>query len=270
MKTVLRIVCIVGVPLCLVTAAAGWLRAAEQAKPAVNNAAAPDTLTNSIGMKFILIKPGSFKMGNTRGDDWEAPVHKVTLTKSYYLQTTEVTQAQWAAVMADTPSHFKGGDLPVETVSWHDCQKFVEQLNAKEGVTAYRLPTEAEWEYACRAGTTTYYYWGDSFDPVGEYAWHGGNSNGKTHPAGLKKPNAWGLYDMNGNVVEWCQDWFDTGYYSKSPVVDPPGPEESGYKVMRGGGWYFDTLVDFTSTFRYFQPPAFAYFTAGFRVVRSL
>jgi len=139
--------------------------------------------------------------------------------------------------MGDNPSHFKGPKNPVETICWNDCQKFVEKLNAKVRGGKFSLPTEAQWEYACRAGSTTRYCFGDEESGLGEYAWYGENAGGKTHPVGEKKPNAWGLYDMHGNVWEWCQDWCNSGYYANSPTDDPMGPSGGAYRVVRGGTW---------------------------------
>ena len=141
--------------------------------------------------------------------------------------------------MGNNPSDFKGPKNPVEQVLWDDCQQFLGKLNAKSaaGAGKFQLPTEAQWEYACRAGSKTRYCFGDDEKQLGEYAWYGKNSDGKTHPVGEKKPNAWGLYDMHGNVWEWCQDWWKDGYYKESPVDDPTGPLKGSYRVLRGGSW---------------------------------
>ena len=161
------------------------------------------------------------------------------ITKPFYLGKYLVTQEQWEAVMGNNPSHFKGPKNPVEQVSWDDCQQFLEQAQ-REGRPRggkFQLPTEAQWEYACRAGSTTRYCFGDDESELGEYAWYDANSGSKTHPVGEKKPNAWGLYDMHGNVWEWCQDWYDGGYYANSPTDDPTGPATGSDRVFRGGGW---------------------------------
>jgi formylglycine-generating enzyme required for sulfatase activity len=201
------------------------------------NAALETAITNSIGMKFVLISAGEFQMGspaNEAGRGSDETQHKVKITKPFYLQTTEVTQAQWKAVMGNNPSGFKGDDLPVERVSSDDAQEFIKRLSTKEGLK-YRLPTEAEWEYACRAGSTTGFCFGDDESKLGEYAWYYENSDNKTHPVSQKKPNAWGLYDMHGNVWEWCYDWYDS--YRNSPAEDPQGPASGQNRVLRGGSW---------------------------------
>ena len=171
--------------------------------------------------------------GETFRDSDEGPQHTVTISNGFYLQTTEVTQAQWQAVMRNNPSYSKGDDLPVENVSWNDAQRFIKKLNEKEGTDAYRLPTEAEWEYACRAGTSSVYHWGEDMDD--SYCWYASNASDKTHPVGQKLPNRCGLYDMSGNVWEWCQDWW--GGYSPKPISDPQGPSSGTRRVLRGGGW---------------------------------
>ena len=147
-----------------------------------------------------------------------------------------MTQGQWQAVMGSNPSQFTGDpNRPVENVSWDDVQEFIRRLNAREGGATYRLPTEAEWEYAARAGTTTRWSFGDDASQLGRYAWHDGNAGGQTHPVGQLQPNPWGLYDMHGNVWEWVQDWY--GKYASGTAVDPAGPSSGSYHVFRGGGW---------------------------------
>jgi formylglycine-generating enzyme required for sulfatase activity len=193
--------------------------------------------TNTIGMKLVYIPPGEFMMGSNDGDSDEKPVHKVRISKGFYMGVYEVTQAQWQAVMGTNPSNFKGDNLPVETVSWNDATEFCKKLSQKEGRT-YRLPTEAEWEYACRADSNTRFCFGDNDSGLDDYAWYGYEKSGKqTHPVGQKKPNAFGLYDMHGNVWEWCQDWYDEDYYSRSPEVDPQGHDTGSARVLRGGSW---------------------------------
>ena len=200
-----------------------------------------ETFINTIDMEFVLIQPGEFDMGSPaneigRGND-EGPVHHVKISEAFYLGKYEVTQKQWHEVMGNNPLYFKGDDLPVERVSWDDVQDFIKKLNEKEGTNKYRLPTEAEWEYAARAGTTTRYSFGDDDSKLGEYAWYSENSGHKTHPFGKKVANPWGLYDVHGNVWEWVQDeWHDT--YNGAPT-DGSAWEDgvSAALVYRGGRW---------------------------------
>ena len=191
--------------------------------------------TNSIGMEFVLVPAGEFQMGSTSpeaGSD-ERPVTRVRLSEDFWIGKHEVTQGQWEAVMGDNPSSFStcGSDCPVESVSWNDVQEFVQKLNEKEGGERYRLPTEAEWEYAARAGTSGDRY-SDNLDGI---AWYTDNSDRRTHPVGQKAANAWGLHDMLGNVWEWVQDWY--GGYPGGAVTDPAGPATGSARVSRGGGW---------------------------------
>ncbi len=206
----------------------------------------PVEVTNSIGMKLAFIPAGEFLMGSPNSDSDadsdEKPQHTVRITKSFYLGVTEVTQEQYERVMDSNPSHFKGAQLPVENVSWNDAMEFcrkLSELRAERSVgRVYRLPTEAEWEYACRAGSTTKWSFGDSESSLGDYAWFSSNAGRKTHPVGTKKPNAWGLYDMHGNVLEWCSDWWKRDY-TTTTVSDPTGPATGSYRVYRGGGWSY-------------------------------
>ena len=194
------------------------------------------SLTNSLGMQLVLVPAGEFQMGSANESDEERPVHTVRISKPFYLGLHEVTQGQWETVTGSNPSRFKGDtNRPVETVSWEEVQKFIDKLNSKEGGTKYRLPTEAEWEYAARAGSTTAYSFGDDSSQLGKYAWFADNADNTTHPVGKLQPNAWGLYDMHGNVWEWVQDWY--GKYTAEPVTDPQGPASGSYRVLRGGGW---------------------------------
>jgi len=242
------------------------------------------TITNSIGMEFVLIPGGTFKMGspqdepNRRRKEIE---HQVTIRQSFYMQTTEMTVKQWRAIMGTRFFLKKKGtdDMPVVKVSWQDCIDFIKKLNAlNEGV--YRLPTEAEWEYACRAGTTSAYAWGKTIDC--KDAMYGNNtlkmdvcenyvkSKGLPvdQPAPVKsyKPNAWGLYDMGGNVWEWCQDWY--GRYGKDAVVDPRAPGSGSDRVRRGGSWYGKGAKCRCAN-RNLSNPANRYQTTGFRLVRE-
>ena len=227
---------------------------------------------NSIGMKFKLLAAGTF----TKGEGIAA--HQVTLTKAFELGVYEVTQEQYKKVMGKNPSHFKGGlfamnagsQNPVETVSYDDAVEFCRKLSAlpaeKKSGYVYRLPTEAEWEYACRAGTTTEYSFGDSASELGDYAWYDKNSGKTTHPVGEKKPNAWGLYDLHGNVYEWCQDWYRD--HPSGSVIDPTGAASGSDRVLRGGCW--DSLSDrCRSAFRFRSTPGRRYYDLGFRVLRS-
>jgi formylglycine-generating enzyme required for sulfatase activity len=198
----------------------------------------PSENLNGVKLEMVYIPSGEFLMGSNEYSD-EGPIHRVKLSP-YFIGKYPVTQAQWKAVMGNNPSRFQGDDLPVETVSWEDAKKFCETISAKTGKT-YRLPTEAEWEMACRAGSNGKYCFGDDEKLLGEYAWYGQNSDDKTHPVGQKKPNAWGLFDMHGNVWEWCGDWYGGRYYSECEkqglVTDPQGPATGSYRVARGGGW---------------------------------
>jgi serine/threonine-protein kinase len=202
----------------------------------------PVEITNSIGMKLLLIPPGEFMMGE--GGD----AHKVRITKPFYLGKHEVTQEEWEAVMGlgNNPSQFKRPKNPVEMVTWEDCQVFFRKLMEREKETRtvarseYRLPTEAQWEYACRAGSTGSFCFGDSELGLDDYGWYEKNSEKKTHPVGQKKPNAWGLYDIHGNVWEWCADWYDKDYYKVSPPSDPVGSSSGPGRVYRGGCWDYD------------------------------
>jgi len=188
-------------------------------------------------MKFVLIPAGTFIMGSPANEpdrsDNETQ-HQVTLSRPFYLQTTEVTQGQWTAIMGNNPSQFKncGDNCPVENISWQDAQEYIKRLNIRERTSKYRLPTEAEWEYACRAGSQTAFSFGDVVGSLDSYGWYSGNSGNRTHPVGQKEPNAWGLYDMHGNVCEWVQDRY--GDYPVGAVTDPTGPS-SGTGIVRGG-----------------------------------
>lgn len=205
----------------------------------------PREVRNSIGIEFVLIEPGTFEMGSPSGEpgrDDDETQHRVTLSQPFYLGKYEVTQEQWEAVMGTNPSRFSncGRTCPVERVSWEDIQGFIAKLNLQEGVSVYRLPTEAEREYAARAGTQTAYYFGNVADRLGPYGWYMGNSDNRTHPVGQKQPNGWGLYDMHGNVWEWVADWY--GAYSRGAVTDPHGPRTGTDRVYRGGSRRYPAL----------------------------
>jgi formylglycine-generating enzyme required for sulfatase activity len=250
---------------------------AEVVKPDENeigninfNRAIPAEITNSIRMKLRLIPTGSFMMGATPGDhdawDHEKPRHRVKITKPFYISAYEVTQSQYKAVMRKNPSIFKGVKRPVDYVSWNEAEEFCQKLSRKEKAK-YRLPTEAEWEYACRAGTRTKFYWGEA-DPD-DYAWHHFNSGLKTHKVGLKLPNAWGLYDMSGNVMEWCADRYREDYYSVSPLLDPRGPSAGLNRVIRSERW--DSFPgNLRSSWRNWDYPGVRVTGFGFRVVREV
>lgn len=216
------------------------------------------------GIQFVTIPASEFLMGyGTSG--YTAPVHRIVISQSFEMGKYEITQGQWKAVMGNNPSFFTGDDnLPVEQVSWYDVQSFIQAMNARNDGFVYRLPTEAEWEYACRAGTTGDYGGSGKLDEMG---WYSVNSDYRTHPVGQKLPNAWGLYDMHGNVYEWCSDWFFQAYYSISPTTDPKGPDTGTFKVIRGGAWnetsYYATSYNRTGLY----PSSSGY--RGFRVCRE-
>ena len=236
-------------------------------------------IANTIGAKMALIGPGSFIMGSTTGPGEERPAHRVKLTKGFYMGVTEVTQKQWESVMPDNRSRYKGDDRPVTNVTLEDCVEFCKLLTQKERAQGklpegaeYRLPTEAEWEYACRAGAKTKYGFGDSETDLGEYAWYSVNS-GRTQPVGTKKPNAWGLFDMHGNVWEWCSDW--DGSYSAGETEDPTGaPAGASYhkRVFRGGSWGSTAAYCRSAARNACQnnPHYYRLSGLGFRLVRTL
>jgi len=218
-------------------------------------------------MEFVKIQPGEFMMGCSASDSEcnssEKPAHRVRITKAFEMGKYEVTQVQWDSVMGSNPSNFKGEDRPVEQVSWNDVQSFLQKLNSRNDGYRYRLPTEAEWEYAARAGTAGTYT--GSLDAM---AWYSNNSDSQTHPVGQKQPNAWGLYDMQGNVAEWVQDWYDATYYKSSPASDPQGPAKGYTRVLRGGSWDYNSRVSRIS-FRGFNGPSDRINYFGFRCVRE-
>jgi formylglycine-generating enzyme required for sulfatase activity len=234
----------------------------------------PKNLTNTIGMKFVWIPPGTFAMGSPKKEAKKLPnetQHKVTLTKGFYMAVYSVTQEQWKEIMGNNPSKFKGEmNLPVETVSWDDCQEFIKELRKKDK-KPYRLPAEAEREYACRAGTKTPFYFGNTLST--EQANYNGNytyGNGKegvyrkkSTPVGRFSANAWGLHDLHGNLWEWCQDWY--GDYAQEDVVDPQGPDAGKNRVLRGGSWIGDPL-DCRSAFRFWGVPGYRSSDVGFRL----
>ncbi len=235
-------------------------------------------IVNSIGMEFVHITSGTFVMGSSSSEKGmynRETQHRVTLTKGFYMQTTEVTQGQWYQIMGTRPWSEKkfvreGDDCPAVYVSWNDCQEFIRRLNHREDTSKYRLPTEAEWEYACRAGSTTRFCFDNSDSGLANYCWYKENTRkmGEEYAqkVGAKKPNAWDIYDMHGNVWEWCQDWYSS--YPSGHIIDPEGPPSALSRVIRGGGWYFSAR-DCRSANRYFNLPAFRDFVLGFRLARS-
>jgi len=227
---------------------------------------------SGVELEMVYVKGGTFMMGATeeQGDDaydWEKPAHEVTLTKDYYIGKFEVTQGVWEAVMGENPSSFdeSGDDYPVEHVSWNEIQDFLRELNRLTG-RKYALPTEAQWEYAARGGNKSKGYKYSGGNDIGEVAWYDANSGDKTHPVGKKTPNELGIYDMSGNVWEWCSDCYDNYYYSESPETDPTGPSEGSNRVVRGGGW-FNGAGGCRVSNREYTHQGFRYDYCGFRVV---
>ncbi len=228
-------------------------------------------LPDEIEMIFVEIPAGAFTMGSPDDekdrDDDENPQHKVTLSKPFYLGQFEVTQNQWTAIMPSNPSKYQNSDHPVDSVLWDDCQRFIDKLNSL-GVGTFRLPTEAEWEYACRAKTSTRYYWGDDphFVDMVDHAWFDYNSGRSTHPVGSKRPNPWGLYDMSGNVNEWCLDHYAP--YTAAPKTDPL-VDQGSLRIKRGGG-FFDFSWNARSAARNPETDPSRLELLGLRVVREM
>ena len=244
-------------------------------------------IVNSVGMRFVYIDPGTFMMGSPEEEHKPYRIeneyqHEVAITKGFFLGETEVTQGQWKAVMGTEPEiyyDFEGAHWAVQRVSWNEAQEFVRRLNELEGNNLYRLPTEAEWEYACRAGTQTSYWTGDritsDLENIGGWI-HNDDSqywqekirpHGKPTAVGSYPANPWGLYDMHGNISEWTQDWYAEDYYQNSPKKDPQGPDTGEVRVLRGGSWtHSASLVRSASRFGY--EPDIKPYDAGLRVVR--
>jgi len=234
---------------------------------------------NDLGMEFASVSPGQFPMGCSEGvkpvecSADERPRHTVHITKPFEIGKTEVTQKQWQEVMGANPSRFKGDTLPVEQVSFQDVQAFLGKLNERNDGYRYRLPTEAEWEYAARAGTVDQFTGAkvanslQRYSPPDDLAWYNVE---KTQPVAGRKPNAWGLYDMRGNVAEWVEDWYDARYYAKSPMTDPNGPESSdGGRGVRGGTFHDDGPWLTRVSLRMHFAEDYQHFDLGFRVVRE-
>lgn len=238
-------------------------------------------MTNSIGIRLVLIPKGTFQMGSPtgeRGADYDESQHEVTISKDYYLGVTEVTQGQYEKVMGTNPSYFQkdvigntdSSKYPVDRVSWEEAVKFCRHLSEmaeeKEAGRVYRLPTEAEWEYACRAGSKSAFGHGDDRRSLDDYAWHSSNSGGRTHAVGGKKPNALGLFDMHGNLWEWCSDWYAD--YPKGSVIDPIGSSEGSKRVYRGGSWNSEDTICRSANRRSY-PPSSRFIYNGFRLALS-
>ncbi len=243
--------------------------------------------TPGLSASFVRIPRGSFQMGSPGSEanrDSDETPHSVTLTRDFEMQSTDVTQLEWFLAMGYNPSYFKSEGYckdaylvingvglcpnhPVEQVSWNDAQAFIQKVNAAKDGYTYRLPTEAEFEYAARAGTATAYSFGDDVNQLGQYGWYGDNSSGQTQAVGTKLPNAYGLYDMHGNVWQWVQDFYDRSY-SKSSATDPTGPSSGSYRVIRGGGWFNDAR-SCRSASRYYYDASGRSSNLGFRLVRT-
>ncbi|MDY3733013.1 MAG: formylglycine-generating enzyme family protein [Alloprevotella sp.] len=239
-------------------------------KPAANQSQKPKpkvayknkTFTaNGVSFNMVYVAGGTFQMGSNVGDYDEKPVHSVTLS-DYYIGQTEVTQELWQAVMGSNPSHFEGAKKPVNDVSWNDCQEFISKLNRLTG-GRFRLPTEAEWEYAARGGNKSRGYIFSGSNYLGSVAWYFDNSGGEVHPVGSKSPNELGLYDMSGNVWEWCSDRY--GYYPSSSQTNPTGPSSGSNRVFRGGGWFSDA-ADCRVAIRVSDTPTNSKYILGLRL----
>lgn len=232
--------------------------------PSIATSSFTDNLGDGVKLEMVNLSGGEFTMGSNEYD--EMPPHQVKVSP-FAIGKYEITQAQWEAMMGRNPSKFRGdNNRPVEQVSWNQAQEFIKRLRDRTRNQTYRLPTEAEWEYAARAGSKGRYSFGDDPNRLSDYAWFERNSGGKTHPVGQRLPNTWGLFDMHGNVVEWCQDWYDENYYKQSPRENPQGPLSGVGRVLRGGSWKLPA-IDCRSTGRGNDPPDDHYDDIGFRVV---
>ena len=241
----------------------------QEQQPVVQQPEPERPQSNLPEIEMVWVSGGTFTMGATseQGSDaynWEKPAHSVTLS-GYYIGKYEVTQKLWKAVMGNNPSGFKGDNLPVENVSWNEVQEFIKKLNQMTG-KHYRLPTEAEWEYAARGGSNSRGYKYSGSNNIGSVAWYTENSGSKTHPVGTKSSNELGIYDMSGNVLEWCQDWYSSNYYSSSSQRNPQGPASGSFRVGRGGGWLSDARSCRVSN-RLGRVPGYWSGALGFRLV---
>lgn len=276
-----RVVCLAALAL---TALLPAVSCQQQAAPPATNAALPVVVTRS-GIEMLLVPAGTFTMGSADGPADERPPHLVELD-AFLLDRSEITQEQFGKLVLGNPSHFKGPTRPVEQISWAEAARFCNERSKREGLepcynddavcnfqaSGYRLPTEAEWEYACRAGSATDYYFGPDSQKLGDHAWYGDNAAKTTHPVAAKRPNAWGLYDMIGNVAEWCNDVYDEKYYTAAPAKNPPGAADGERYVLRGGAWNSGAKLCRSSS-RVgenpgFQDACFARDAIGFRCVR--
>ena len=229
------------------------------------------TLTNGLTIEMILIPSGDFQMGSAVGEEPEKPVHDIRITRPFYLGKYQVTKEQWEAVTGRNPSEAeqRGAKRPVDSVSWDDItEEFLPKVQRyAPGGWSFRLPTEAEWEYACRAGTDTVFFFGDDAGELGEYCWYAPNSDCRTHDVGTKKPNPWGFHDMLGNVYEWVEDWYDERFYDRTPRQDPCNTTPAVDRMARGGA---DFKNDCRPTERrHGQPPDFRNGSFGFRLAMS-
>ena len=263
-------------------------RDVDRPEPAGGRAAVtPETIVTELGVEMVLVPAGEFWMGDDRGDDDEKPAHRVRIS-AFYMDTSEVTQASYRQLMGKNPAKFKSPDKPVERVGWHAAVRYSNARSLREGLTpcydpetlecdftadGYRLPTEAEWEYACRAGTEAQYSFGNDPGKLAAYGWFKANAAGSTNSVKRKSPNPWGLYDMHGNVAEWCNDFYGESYGSQSEREDPRGPTAGEERGLRGGSWK-SSAGSCRSSARYSEAPGFAdvcfgYEAYGFRCVRS-
>ncbi len=278
MNTIMRLLTIAGI--CLLAAIPQGCRQDKTAAPT------PEVVVTKSGIEMIVIPGGSFEMGGKGASPDEMPVHKVSISP-FWMDRYEVVQEEFRKYQLPDPSHFKGARQPLDQINWTDAALYCNERSRAEGLKpcydektwacdftadGYRLPTEAEWEYACRAGSSTEYNFGKSAGAMKDYAWYVQNSAATTHPVGLKKPNAWGLYDMHGNVAEWCNDRYSQTYYQQSPGDDPRGPAEGKERVLRGGAWN-SSVESCRSAYRASDPSiddtCLANDAIGFRCVRN-